>query len=64
MKDELGGKIMTKSVALKSKTYSYLMDDDNTTIKKAKGTNNSVIKRILKCNDYKNFLLNNEVILK
>ena len=35
MKDELGGKIMTESVALKC----YVMDDGNTT-KKAKGTKN------------------------
>ena len=27
MKDELGEKIMTKFVALRPKTYSYLMDD-------------------------------------
>ena len=37
MKDELGGKIMTKFAALWPKTYSYLMDDGNSG-KKAKGT--------------------------
>ena len=29
MKDELGGKIVTESAALRPKTYSYLMDDGN-----------------------------------
>ena len=51
MKDELGGKIMTEFVALRPKTYSYLMDDANTE-KKVKGTKKSVIKRIPKINDY------------
>ena len=36
MKDELGGKIMTEFVELRRKTYSYLIDDDNSR-KKAKG---------------------------
>ena len=36
MKDGLGGKIITEFVALRPKTYSYLMDDGNSD-KKAKG---------------------------
>ena len=63
MKDELGRKIMKGFVALRPKTYSYLTDDDNNA-KKAKGANKCVIERILKFKDYKNCLLNNEIILK
>ena len=58
-----GGKSMTEFDALRPRTYSYLMDDVNSN-KKAKGTKKCVIKRILKFNDYKNCLLNNEIILK
>ena len=64
IKYELGGKIMTEFVGLRPKTYSYLMDDGNTTIKKAKGIKKCVIKRILKFNDFENCLMNNKVILK
>ena len=63
MKDELGGKIMTEFVALRPRTYSYLMDDGGSD-KKAKGTKKCVIKRRLKFNDYKDCLLNNKIILK
>ena len=63
MKDELGGKINTKFVALRPKTYSYLTDDCKED-KKAKGTKKCVIKRMIKFNDYKNCLLNGEVVLK
>ena len=63
MKDKLGGKIMTKFAALRPRTYSYLMDDGGSD-KKSKGTKKCVIKRKLKFNDYKNFLLNNETVLK
>ena len=63
MKDELGGKIITEFCALRPKTYSYLMDDGGSD-KKAKRTKECVIKRRLKFNDYKDCLLNNEVILK
>ena len=38
-KDKLGGKIMKEFCALRAKTYSYLMDD-NSEVKKSKGTEN------------------------
>ena len=61
MKDELGGKIMTEFVALRPKTYSYLTDDCKED-RNAKGTK-CVIKQRLKLSDYKDCLLNNEIIL-
>ena len=54
MKDELGGKTMTKFVGLRAKTYSYLIDDGKD--KKAKGTKKCVIKRKLQFENYKNCL--------
>ena len=63
IKDELGGKIITEFVTLRPKTYSYLTDDCKED-KKAKGTKKCLIKRRLKFNDYKDCLLNNEIILK
>ena len=63
MKDELGGKIITEFVALRPKTYSFLTDDGNED-KKAKGTKKCVIKNMIKFNDYKKCLLNDEVMLK
>ena len=63
IKDELGGKIITEFVTLRPKTYSYLTDDGKED-KKAKGTKKCVIKKMIKFNDYKKCLLNDEVILK
>ena len=63
MKDELGGKIITEFVTLRPKTYSFLTDDGKED-KKAKGTKKCVIKKMIKFNNYKKCLLNDEVILK
>ena len=63
MKDELGGKIITEFVTLRHKTYSFLTDDGKDD-KKAQGTKKCVLKKMVKFNDYKKCLLNDEVILK
>ena len=63
MKDELGGKIITEFVTLRPKTYSFFTDDDKED-KKAKGTKKCVIKKMIKFNDYRKCLLNDEVIIK
>ena len=52
MKDEFGGKIMTKFVRLRAKTYNYLIDDGSED-KKAKTTKTCVIKRKVKFENYK-----------
>ena len=63
MKDELDGKIITEFVTLRPKTYSSLADDGKED-KKAKGTKKCIIKKMIKFNDYKKCLLDDEVILK
>ena len=55
MKDELGGNIITEFVALRPKTYSYLIDNDKN-VKKDKGTKKCAIKRILKLSKKFNIL--------
>ena len=42
-KDKLGGKIMTEFCALRAKAYAYKLDDD-TEMKKAKGTKDCIVK--------------------
>ena len=60
MKHELGGEIITEFTALRPKTYSYLTDNDKID-KKAKGTRKCAINKMIKFNDYKKCLLNDEV---
>ena len=62
-KDELKGKIMKEFIALKAKTYAYLMDDDNEK-KKAKGTKKCVMKRRLMFKNYTDCLFNDKIILQ
>ena len=63
MKDELGGKIIMEFVTLRPKTYSFLTDDGKEN-KKAKGTKKCAIKKMIKFNDCKKCLLNDELMLK
>ena len=51
IKGELGRKVMTRLVALRAKTYSYLIDDGSE--EKAKGTKKCVMKRKPKFENYK-----------
>ena len=63
MKDELGGGIITESVALRPKSYSY-KTDDNIELKKAKGAKKCVINKMLSFSDYKNCLFDNGKFLR
>ena len=62
-KYELGGKIITELLALRPKTYPYLMDDGSDH-KKTKGTKKCVIKQKLMFENYKNWLFNNKTVYR
>ena len=62
-KDELGGKIMTEFCALRAKAYAYKLDDD-TEMKKAKGTKKCIVKREIIFKNYVDALFNDEVIIR
>ena len=61
MKDELGGKIIKEVVALRPKTWSYLMDDGNEH-KKAKGIKKVVVNNRIMFGNYKDYLFNSKII--
>ena len=71
-KDELGGKTITKVVALRAKTYTYLIvgygdgDYDKNKIinKKAKRTKKCVIKRRLTFENHKDCFFDDKTILR
>ena len=62
-KDELGSKIMTEFCALRAKAYAYKLDDD-TDMKKAKGTKKCIVKREITFKNYADALFNDEVIIR
>ena len=62
-KDELGEKIIIEVVAIRPKTYAYLIDDD-IEHKKAKGTKKYIIKQDIMFGNYTDCLLNNKNIYR
>ena len=62
MKDELGGKIMTEFVALRSKMYVYRKIDKKVEEKRCKGTKKCVISEGLTFDDYKTCLFDGEAV--
>ena len=65
-KDESNEKIIKEFCALRAKTYASLLDDedDDTEEKKAKGTKECVIKKVLTFEIYKDSLLIDKIIIK
>ena len=71
-KDEIGGKIMTKFLALRAKTYSFLIDEytdedyekNKIVNKKAKGTKKCAVKRKILFNNYLDSLFKNKILYR
>ena len=71
-KDKVGGKIMTKFVALRAKIYSFLIDEytdedyekNKIVNKKAKGTKKFIVKREILFNNYLDSLFKNKVLYR
>ena len=62
-KDEVDGKIMTEFCALRAKAYGYKFDDD-TEMKKAKGTKKCIVKREIIIKNYPDALFNDRILIK
>ena len=54
---------MTEFCALRAKTYAFKLDDD-TEMKKAKGTKKCIVKRELMFENYKDDLFNDKTIIR
>ena len=63
MKDEAAGKIIKEFVGLRSKLYSFVMDDGGET-KKCKGIKKQVVKRSIRHEDYKTCLTTGKELLR
>ena len=61
--NDVENRFVTEFVTISPNTYSYLTDDGKED-KKTKGTKKCIIKKMIKFNDYKKCLLNDEVIFK
>ena len=55
---------MIKFIELRAKTYAFYLMDDDSEHKKTKGTKKCVIKRRLMFKNYKDYLVNNKIILQ
>ena len=64
MKDELGGKVMTKFVALRAKMYAYRKIDKEVEEKHCKDTKKGVVSEGLTFDDYKNCLFDGETVCR
>ena len=58
MKDETAGRVIREFVGLRSKLYSYVMDDDDEEVKRCKGIKRQVVKDTITHDDYKDSLFN------
>jgi hypothetical protein len=60
MKDETAGVIIEEFIALKSKMYSFITEEEN--IKKAKGVKKCVVEDCLSHNDYKQSVIDDSTV--
>jgi len=63
-KDELNGKIMEEFVGLRSKMYAHRVFEDKKETKKIKGIKKNVVQKIITFNDFKNCLLNKNLVYR